>query len=124
MRCDRSIILFAAGVAELVDALDLGSSGATRAGSSPVARTWDQQPKLIGPDPASISSAEPCNLLDQRCEQPPKSGCYRYFVARLATLYRSPSHWQSRSGVPDSGDGVFLRPDGSNTAIFAPRSRS
>ena len=32
-------VLHAAGVAELVDALDLGSSGENRAGSSPSART-------------------------------------------------------------------------------------
>ena len=31
--------IFSAGVAELADALDLGSSGNTRAGSSPVTRT-------------------------------------------------------------------------------------
>ena len=35
-----------AGVAELVDALDLGSSGATRGGSSPSTRTIAHQPNL------------------------------------------------------------------------------
>ena len=33
-----TLSVHAAGVAELADALDLGSSGATRAGSIPVAR--------------------------------------------------------------------------------------
>ncbi len=35
-------VMPAAGVAELVDALDLGSSGASRGGSSPSARTSPQ----------------------------------------------------------------------------------
>ena len=41
----------AAGVAELVDALDLGSSGASRGGSSPSVRTikhWDWAGIRIG----------------------------------------------------------------------------
>ncbi len=36
--------VFNAGVAELVDALDLGSSGKSRVGSSPIARTKIKQP--------------------------------------------------------------------------------
>jgi len=43
-------------------------------------------------------------------------------VARLATLYRSPSHWQSRSGVPDSGDGVFCALTGQIQPFLPPEA--
>ena len=40
---------FFAGVAELVDALDLGSSGKSRVGSSPIARTGTKKQPTIWP---------------------------------------------------------------------------
>ncbi len=43
-----------ARVAELVDALDLGSSGATCRGSSPLSRTTIEPKRAIGPETGPI----------------------------------------------------------------------
>jgi hypothetical protein len=82
-----------AGVAELVDALDLGSSGETRGGSSPLARTFG------GP------GAGPAYLRRVRLTRPEARGRHQIPVkarCRLRASMTADRNWAASARVSNS----------------------